>query len=105
MLGLHRMRALLVKFRTMQVNQLRGLLYEFGASFRAGLAAGLAEIRSRTAELEAVLPARSCGAYTISCDESSSCSARSSSLRSRSALRRRRTRRVARSALYLALVD
>ena len=56
MLGLHRMRALLVKFRTMQVNQLRGLLYEFGATFRAGRAAGLAEIRSRTAELEAVLP-------------------------------------------------
>src|SRR4029453_11947576 len=56
MLGLHRIRALLVKFRTMQVNQLRGLLYEFGASFRAGRAAGVAEIRSRTAELEAVLP-------------------------------------------------
>ena len=33
MLSLHRMRALLVKFRTMQVNQLRGLLYEFGATF------------------------------------------------------------------------
>jgi transposase len=33
MLGLHRMRALLVKFRTMQVNQLRGLLYEFGVTF------------------------------------------------------------------------
>ena len=29
MLSLHRMRALLVKFRTMQVNQLRGLLYEW----------------------------------------------------------------------------
>jgi transposase len=41
MLGLHRIRALLVKFRTMQVNQLRGLLYEFGASFRAGRAAGV----------------------------------------------------------------
>jgi len=37
MLRLHRMRALLVKFRTMQVNQLRGLLYEFGATFRAGV--------------------------------------------------------------------
>ena len=35
-LGLHRMRALLVKFRTMQVNQLRGLLYEFGVTLRAG---------------------------------------------------------------------
>jgi len=56
MLSLHRMRALLVKFRTMQVNQLRGLLYEFGATFRAGRAAGLAEIRARTAELEDALP-------------------------------------------------
>lgn len=44
MLDLHRMRALLIKFRTMQVNQLRGLLYEFGASFRVGRAAGLAEM-------------------------------------------------------------
>ena len=33
MLSLHRMRTLLLKFRTMQVNQLRGLLYEFGATF------------------------------------------------------------------------
>ncbi len=56
MLGLHRIRSLLVKFRTMQVNQLRGLLYEFGASFRAGRVAGLAEIRARMAELEEVLP-------------------------------------------------
>jgi transposase len=56
MLSLHRMRALLVKFRTMQVNQLRGLLYEFGATFRAGRVAGLSEIRARMAELEDVLP-------------------------------------------------
>jgi transposase len=56
MLGLHRMRSLLIKFRTMQVNQLRGLLYEFGASFRVGRAAGLAEIRARMAELEDALP-------------------------------------------------
>src|SRR5271169_5778532 len=56
MLSLHRMRALLVKFRTMQVNQLRGLLYEFGATFRAGRLGGLAEIRARMAELEAALP-------------------------------------------------
>ena len=53
---LHRMRALLVKFRTMQVNQLRGLLYEFGVTFRAGRQAGLAEIRARMAELEDALP-------------------------------------------------
>jgi transposase len=56
MLSLHRMRALLVKFRTMQVNQLRGLLYEFGVTFRAGRQAGLAEIRARMAELEDALP-------------------------------------------------
>jgi transposase len=56
MLGLHRMRSLLIKFRTMQVNQLRGLLYEFGTSFRAGRAAGLAEIRARMTELEDALP-------------------------------------------------
>src|SRR5512132_4424448 len=56
MLGLHRMRSLLVKCRTMQVNQLRGLLYEFGATFRAGRVAGLAEIRGRMAELEEALP-------------------------------------------------
>ena len=56
MLSLHRIRSLLVKFRTMQVNQLRGLLYEFGASFRAGRVAGLAEIRARMTELEEALP-------------------------------------------------
>jgi transposase len=56
MLSLHRMRALLVKFRTMQVNQLRGLLYEFGVTFRVGRLAGLAEIRARMAELGDALP-------------------------------------------------
>jgi transposase len=56
MLSVHRIRALLVKFRTMQVNQLRGLLYEFGATFRAGRQAGLDEIRARMAELEDALP-------------------------------------------------
>lgn len=61
MLSLHRMRALLIKFRTMQVNQLRGLLYEFGVTFRAGRLAGLAEIRARLAELEDTLPAAMLG--------------------------------------------
>ena len=56
MLSLHRMRALLVKFRTMQVNQLRGLLYEFGVTFRTGRQAGLAEIRTRMADVEVRLP-------------------------------------------------
>lgn len=56
MLSLHRMRALLVKFRTMQVNQLRGLLYEFGVTMRAGRLAGLSEIRKRMVQLESELP-------------------------------------------------
>ncbi|MCO5396683.1 IS110 family transposase [Ralstonia sp. 21MJYT02-11] len=56
MLALHRMRSQLIKFRTMQVNQIRGLLYEFGVSFRAGRVAGLTEIRARMAELEDALP-------------------------------------------------
>ena len=45
MLGLHRMRALLVKSRTMLINQLRGLMYEFGVIFKAGRRSGLADIR------------------------------------------------------------
>lgn len=56
MLSLHRMRALLVKFRTMQVNQVRSLLYEFGATFRRGRAAGVSEIYERMAQLEEELP-------------------------------------------------
>src|SRR6202140_4544734 len=36
MLGLHLVREQLVKFRTMQVNQLRGLLYEYGVPLKAG---------------------------------------------------------------------
>ncbi len=56
MLSLHRMRSLLVKFRTMQVNQLRGLLYEFGVALRPGRVAGLNEMRNRMAELEGELP-------------------------------------------------
>jgi len=58
MLSLHRMRAQLVKIRTMQVNQLRGLLYEFGVTFRAGRLAGLGEIRRRMGEMEAMLPGK-----------------------------------------------
>ncbi|MGH8849230.1 MAG: IS110 family transposase, partial [Polaromonas sp.] len=55
-LGLHRMRALLVKMRTMQINQLRGLCYEYGISFKAGRQAGLAEIRARLDEVEEAVP-------------------------------------------------
>lgn len=56
MLALHRMRMTLVKFRTMQINQLRGLLYEFGITLKGGRQAGLAEIRQRMAELEETVP-------------------------------------------------
>lgn len=56
MLALHRMRLSLIKFRTMQVNQLRGLLYEFGITLKGGRQAGLAEIQQRMAELEEIVP-------------------------------------------------
>lgn len=56
MLALHRMRLSLVKFRTMQVNQLRGLLYEFGITLRGGRQAGLAEMKQRMAEMEQTVP-------------------------------------------------
>lgn len=55
-LSLHRMRALLVKMRTMQVNQLRGLLYEYGTCFKTGRRAGLAEIRQHLDQVEQALP-------------------------------------------------
>lgn len=55
-LGLHRIRAQLVKFRTMQVHPLRGLLYEFGVVFKAGRQAGLAELRNRMAEVQTSVP-------------------------------------------------
>ncbi|SDZ21213.1 transposase, partial [Nitrosomonas sp. Nm58] len=35
-LALHRMRLSLIKFRTMQVNQLRGLRYEWGVTLKGG---------------------------------------------------------------------
>jgi len=56
MLGVHRMRSLLVKFRTMQINQLRRLLYEFGVTFRTGRRAGLVEMHARMMQLEEALP-------------------------------------------------
>lgn len=56
MLALHRMRLSLVKFRTMQVNQLRGLLYEFGITLKGGRQAGLAEMKQRLGELEQTVP-------------------------------------------------
>jgi transposase len=56
-LMLHRMRSQLVEMRTMQTNQLRGLLYEFGAELPPGRQKGLAHIPGELAKLEAVLPA------------------------------------------------
>ena len=55
-LALHRMRSSLVKSRTSQINQLRGLLYEFGIALRGGRQAGLQQIRGRMAEIESTLP-------------------------------------------------
>lgn len=50
------MRALLIKSRTMQVNKLRGLLYELGVTLRRGRLARLSEVRTRMAQLEEALP-------------------------------------------------
>jgi transposase len=56
-LMLHRMREQLVKMRTMQVNQLRGLLYEFGAELPQGRQRGIARIGGELERLQDVLPA------------------------------------------------
>jgi transposase len=56
-LMLHRMREQLVKMRTMQVNQLRGLLYEFGAELPQGRQRGLERIGGELERLAGVLPA------------------------------------------------
>lgn len=56
LLALHRMRLSLIKFRTMQVNQLRGLLYEFGVTLKSSRQAGLSEIQQRMDELEEIVP-------------------------------------------------
>ncbi|AGW95574.1 transposase IS110 [Ralstonia pickettii DTP0602] len=55
-LSLHAMRRLRVKMRTMLVNQLRGMLFEFGVHFRRGLRTGLHEIVERMAEIEQDVP-------------------------------------------------
>lgn len=56
-LMLHRMRGQLVKMRTMQVNQLRGLLYEFGADLPQGRQRGMERIPAELEKLERGLPA------------------------------------------------
>ena len=55
-LGLHRVRTQLTKFRTMQICQVRGLLYEFGVTLRTGRQAGLAELQDRMADIEGRVP-------------------------------------------------
>ena len=52
-LALHRMRQQLVKFRTAQINCLRGLLTEYGEVMpkgRAGMRRGMAEALARVSE-------------------------------------------------------
>ncbi len=55
-LTLHRQRDLLMKMRTMQVNALRGLLYEFGATFAKGHKALFAKVEQAFVDLSAELP-------------------------------------------------
>jgi transposase len=55
-LTLHRMRSQLVKIRTMQVLQMRGLLYEFGADLPQGRQRGMARIPVELEKLEERLP-------------------------------------------------
>jgi transposase len=56
-LALHRLRESRVRMRTALVNQLRGLLAEFGVVLKAGRHNALADLPARLAELEAALPA------------------------------------------------
>lgn len=55
-LTLHRQRELLMKMRTMQTNALRGLLYEFGATFAQGRKALFKDVEQALDELSAQLP-------------------------------------------------
>lgn len=55
-LALHRVRENRRDMRTALMNQLRGLLAEFGVVLKRGRAAGLAELYGRCSELEARLP-------------------------------------------------
>lgn len=55
-LVLHRQRQLLVKMRTMQLNALRGMLYEFGAVFPNRRQALLGEVEQALDKLAQVLP-------------------------------------------------
>ncbi len=56
LLSLHALRQLRVKMRTMLVNQLRGMLFEFGVHFPRGLRTGLQEIVQHMADIEQSVP-------------------------------------------------
>ena len=55
-LTLHRQRELLMKMRTMQTNALRGLLYEFGATFAQGRKALFKDVEQTLEDISAQLP-------------------------------------------------
>lgn len=55
-LALHRLREQLVKVRTMQMNQLRGLLYEFGAVLPPGRQRGIRGVVAALENLKEVVP-------------------------------------------------
>jgi transposase len=55
-LTLHRQRELMMKMRNMQTNSLRGLLYEFGATFAKGRKALFKDVEQALEELSAQLP-------------------------------------------------
>jgi transposase len=57
MLALHRIRQQLVRIRVMQVNQLRGLLYEFGIVLPQGRRASIEAAKSALASVADQLPA------------------------------------------------
>jgi transposase len=64
-LALHRMRSLMVKSRTMQVNQLRGLLYEFGVTLKGGALPGWPKSASGSRTLSRLFRARCSLLYVI----------------------------------------
>ncbi|QDL39551.1 IS110 family transposase [Rhodoferax sediminis] len=55
-LALHRQRELMMKMRVMQTNALRGLLYEFGATFARGNRALFSEVEQALVDLSDDLP-------------------------------------------------
>lgn len=55
-LTLHRQRELMMKMRNMQTNSLRGLLYEFGATFAKGRKALFKDVEQALEELSVQLP-------------------------------------------------